>query len=294
MGLRSGLSVYRADTREPAEHVWADTVLLGTSEGRGWSGIAAEAGRCRAWDADSLCFTEHWIALNTGTEPHVVERKVGGRTVRTVLGPGQLRVTPANWAFTRRLAGPTRWGGVQLSLDKVVRVLGRPLDLHEVYGLDDPRLVALVRMAVGEVVSPEAADPLYAEGIAIGILGRLAALFGPSSTASTGTLDERRLRVVVDSIEAELAKRHTIDDMAQLAGLSPAHFARAFKQRTGVTPHAFVMRTRLERARLRLMAGSSIIAAATECGFADQAHLSRLFKRRFGVTPGELVRQGRR
>lgn len=99
-----------------------------------------------------------------------------------------------------------------------------------------------------------------------------------------------RLRLVIERIEDLLGAAVTVEELAAIADLSPAHFARELKRCTRETPHAFITRRRLERARQELMNGKSIVAVAHDLGFCDQAHLSRLFKRHFGVTPGVFVR----
>jgi AraC family transcriptional regulator len=73
--------------------------------------------------------------------------------------------------------------------------------------------------------------------------------------------------------------------------LSLAHFARAFKANTGLTPHQFVVNMRLERA-LELLSASdeSMADIAVICGFSDQSHFCRVFRRNFGVSPGTYRR----
>jgi AraC family transcriptional regulator len=92
-------------------------------------------------------------------------------------------------------------------------------------------------------------------------------------------------------IDATLDARLTIEVLAREVGLSPAHFARAFKETLGRAPHQYLLALRLERAR-RLIETSqqSLSEIAQRTGFADQAHLTRLFKRAFGTTPGALSR----
>ena len=83
----------------------------------------------------------------------------------------------------------------------------------------------------------------------------------------------------------------SIDALAQEAGLSPAHFARAFKQSVGRAPHQHLLTLRLERARRLLESPDAGLSdVALRAGFADQAHFTRFFKRQFGVTPGAFVR----
>jgi AraC family transcriptional regulator len=75
--------------------------------------------------------------------------------------------------------------------------------------------------------------------------------------------------------------------LAALVGLNPFHFCRAFRRSFGESPHAFVMRLRVERARALLLEGhASLSEIASDCGFADQAHFNRSFRKRAGEAPG--------
>jgi AraC family transcriptional regulator len=78
----------------------------------------------------------------------------------------------------------------------------------------------------------------------------------------------------------------TLDDMAQEAGLSPYHFLRTFERLTGVTPHQYVLRTRLRQAALRLVSGGDkIVDVAFDCGFGDLSNFNRAFRAEFRLSP---------
>lgn len=79
----------------------------------------------------------------------------------------------------------------------------------------------------------------------------------------------------------------SLDELAAIACLSPFHFAREFKKEIGLPPHAYLIQTRVKKAREMITAGKSIAMAAVESGFSDQSHLNRHFKRITGVTPGQ-------
>lgn len=79
--------------------------------------------------------------------------------------------------------------------------------------------------------------------------------------------------------------------LAQVAGLSTAHFARAFHASFGVTPHQYVTDLRLQRAReLLLQPGKSIGCIAQACGFQDASHFTRVFRKHLGLTPRDYRR----
>jgi AraC-like DNA-binding protein len=92
-------------------------------------------------------------------------------------------------------------------------------------------------------------------------------------------------------VEAALADDINVGRLAQIARLSSSHFARAFRATFGVTPAAYVVARRVERAKL-LMLGTSgpLSQISLDCGFTDQSHLSRAFRRHVGQPPGQWRR----
>jgi AraC-like DNA-binding protein len=96
-----------------------------------------------------------------------------------------------------------------------------------------------------------------------------------------------RVRRVLDT---QFTRRVPLREMADVAGLSPFHFLRAFTRAYGVSPCAYSLNRRLLEAQRRLSIGEPISTTAFEFGFADQAHLTRHFLRTVGVTPGEYQR----
>jgi AraC family transcriptional regulator len=103
-------------------------------------------------------------------------------------------------------------------------------------------------------------------------------------------LPRHKLQQVIDYLMAHLDRNLSLADLAKLIQMSPFHFARSFKESTGLAPHQFVIRARVERAKELLLYSSLDIAAiAVEVGFANQSHLTRCFKRILGVTPRTVM-----
>jgi AraC family transcriptional regulator len=102
---------------------------------------------------------------------------------------------------------------------------------------------------------------------------------------------ERRAK---DALQASISSGITLEDLATLCGLSRSHFARAFKQSTGLPPHRWLLGRRVARARdLLLHSTMPLEKIATSCGFADQSHLSRVFSKHVGTSPGAWRRMQR-
>jgi AraC family transcriptional regulator len=94
------------------------------------------------------------------------------------------------------------------------------------------------------------------------------------------------LALVLDYVEANHDRPTALADLAAVAGLSVFHFARVFKQSAGESPHVFVLRRRIERAK-RLLSQSRLPLReiAPACGFSSQSHLTARFRKLTGVTP---------
>jgi AraC family transcriptional regulator len=92
---------------------------------------------------------------------------------------------------------------------------------------------------------------------------------------------------VLTHIEAHLDAPITTPELANLARLSPFYFSRAFRRSFDDSPHAYIMRRRVERAKgLMLTTTTPLAQIAASCGLADQAHFTRLFRRFVGESPG--------
>jgi AraC family transcriptional regulator len=92
-------------------------------------------------------------------------------------------------------------------------------------------------------------------------------------------------------IEANLASKMGIDDLANVVALSRSHFSRAFKHCVGLSPMEYVLARRVERAKVMISGTREPLAeVALACGFADQAHLNRRFRDIVGISPGRWRR----
>jgi transcriptional regulator GlxA family with amidase domain len=104
--------------------------------------------------------------------------------------------------------------------------------------------------------------------------------------ASHGRFDE-----LLDHVRRHLTERHSVEDLAERACMSPRHFAREFHARTGVTPAKAVERIRVDAARTALEDGAaSVQRVALDCGFGDVERMRRSFMRLLGVSPSSLRR----
>ena len=132
---------------------------------------------------------------------------------------------------------------------------------------------------------------LFAEGWAMQAIALLARVDANQTTSvrPSGGLAPGSLRRVIDYIQADLSRPFTVEDLAQVAGFSPRHFMRAFRESAGLTPLRFVYRLRLERAKEFLLdPRRTATEVALECGFSHAQHFSTTFKKATGLTPSDF------
>jgi AraC family transcriptional regulator len=109
---------------------------------------------------------------------------------------------------------------------------------------------------------------------------------GINRLGARNSLLEWQIRRVREYIDAHVGSRILVSDLSHIVQRSEAHFNRAFKRTFGETPHAYLIRLRLELASRAMLAGKAPLTdIALTCGFTDQAHLCRLFRRWTGRTP---------
>jgi AraC-like DNA-binding protein len=119
--------------------------------------------------------------------------------------------------------------------------------------------------------------------------GRLLAL-RPATRAE----NLRRLLRARDYMESSLGEPLTLEEIARESCLSPYHFHRLFRRLFGETPHAYVRRRRLERARDLLIRGRlTVTEICFETGFRSPGSFGNLFRSRYGIAPLQFRRASR-
>lgn len=164
-------------------------------------------------------------------------------------------------------------------------------------GLDAPRGAGIadpvVEHLVGALLPALRLEPEdrrhYVDLLGRALANHLAQAYGglrPGAARVRGGLAPHVLRRAQAALKADLKDPPPLPALARLCGLSSRHFARAFRDSTGMTPHQWTMRARVQAAKAMMAEGGERLAEiALACGFADQSHLTRVFKREAGVAP---------
>jgi AraC-like DNA-binding protein len=158
---------------------------------------------------------------------------------------------------------------------------------HPITSPNLPPLPALIPIIAAAEAARDDSDPTELAEIAVRLAGAVTtALTGTKPPAPTTRRDERRITDAIRLIEQSARDPIPLTDLAAQVAMSPYHFLRTFHSIVGLTPHQFVLRTRLHEAAVSLRrSDDSISTIAFASGFNDLSTFNRRFRRFMGVSP---------
>lgn len=283
-----------------------DERSVATAQALDWPGVLLETGHNDIAEVDELRLAHHFLGVNVDRDPITIEVKDANGFRQVQLAPGEGWFNPAGQPMSLRVNGSRPHAYVRVTIEptrfeRLVRAQAdgiAAIELQRTYRIGGDQLQHLLAALVAEASAGTPTGLVFVDALAAGLslqLLRQAGVTEPRADRARGGLAPAVRRRILELMDARADDGLTLIDLASEAGLSPTHFARAFKESVGRAPHQHLMAVRLERARRLLESSSAALSdIAARSGFADQAHLTRLFKRQYGVTPGAFVRQHER
>jgi AraC family transcriptional regulator len=258
-----------------------------------WEGIRIEHFRFRAGELPEHTHQEHLLILPLSETCQGEIRTAGGFRVRGGTR-GSVCVIPSGQPMSARLEEPAEHLAIYLEPSLVMRaaaesrgLAGRAL--REKCALSDPVVSHIGMALLAELDAEGLSGRLYAESLASALAVHLLRHYTQADEHApkfTGGLPAQKLRAVIDFIHDNYEQDLSLNELAQVVGMSTFHFAREFKRTTGTTPHQYLIKFRVERAKALLAeSGLPLVEVGFRSGFSHQSHFSRLFRRLTGVTP---------
>lgn len=284
--------------RSITEHF--QTPSLVSSAALPWQGIRVEHVRLPSAVLPPGYFADHVLVLHQVAEPLVIRRRYGGRLSETVyltddlaLYPGGEHDVETDWATPSQ--------NIFLTLDHqyLAQLVGQDPELKgfalcQRFNFTDPLLGQLSQQLVQTAGSRHALGHLYVESLINTLFQQLIEHhatyqqhrnFQPQLSAAV-------LARIDAYLEAHAEAPVTLEILAGLANLSVFHFARLFKQATGLPPYRYVVQWKMQRAKYLLrLGGASVAAIGDALGFASLESFAAAFKRAVGCTPQQFQRR---
>ena len=163
-------------------------------------------------------------------------------------------------------------------------------------GQDDAILYRLAQAMLPAIINAQQVTTAFVEYLALAFHAHVIYQYGgvPRGGSAKGGPAPWQIRRSCELIDANLAGDPSIAMLSAECGLSSSHFARAFRASLSMTPHQWILKRRVERARTLLaQTDTGLAEIALMCGFSDQSHLGRVFLRETGISPAEWRRRQR-
>lgn len=207
---------------------------------------------------------------------------------------GQIVVVPPYRAVYFRTFGQGQNIHLSMAPGLLMRAAGqnRPdasARLRTCFGETDEVVSAMGRVLLNYVKAPGARSKAFMDAASTALAVRLLERFGEQQTGTRRALTPQQIKHLNDYLLAQLDRPTSPTELAQLVGLSPQAFHRAFKAAAGIPPMQYALQLRMRHAR-DLVEGTAkpIGEIGAAVGFEDLAHFSNTFRKHWGVSPTRL------
>jgi AraC family transcriptional regulator len=259
-----------------------------------WDGLRLEHYRFQSGELPEHWHTEHTvlISLSDGC-PAELRTGTGIRIVGTQKR-GSICVLPSGLTHKASLGGPSEHVALYVEPSLLNRAAAESklpggFELLERYTREDAVISSIGMALLGELDSDGPSGRLYAESLTNLLAMHLLRHYTSANNRpqlSNGGLSGQKLRRVMNFIAENFANDIKLGELAHAAGMSNFHFAREFKRTTGTTPHQYLIRFRIDRAKSLLgNKNLSLAEVGLLSGFSHQSHFTRLFRKITGATP---------
>jgi AraC family transcriptional regulator len=244
----------------------------------------------------------HHVVMAYAGSMQRLERRSGRSVAIGTARTGVVTIIPAGSSARWDIPGPVNVVQLYLPHATLERIAGEavqaaPGHLLERTGHPDPITSRLLMSAADVLDGSEALDALFRQQLTDLLATRLlAAHAGAPATfqPTLGGLSPKALRRAIERLRSDSDVDVSLAALASDAGLSRFHFCRAFKESTGLSPHAWLRQHRLDQAMNMLRdTDASVVSVAAALGYASQTAFAAAFRKLTGETPSDWRRRAR-
>jgi AraC family transcriptional regulator len=277
---------------------------LTSSYQAGWKNIQLAHYTQPAWETPEFSANQHVIILanwQRGTEVDLVVNGTSKRIFCNEDRSGLVEIVPARTMVKLSWSQEAEFTHLYLEPSFLTQVAYESFGFAVQNGINTDRveislktdLASPLLWSIGEALRSMllVADQhscFYAESMATAVAAHLLTHYvtWEQITKEDSGLPKAKLKQAIDFINAHLDRNISLLDIAEMLGMSQYHFSRLFKQSTKLTPHAYLVGQRVNRAKQLLVdRDMTMLDIAEECGFANPSHFSRCFRQYTGMSP---------
>src|SRR5215475_6306025 len=259
-----------------------------------WPGVRVGHGRMPPGEAINKHLNRHHIFIPLAGSYEASMVKAGGHIAYSRRTVGEASIVPVGQQYFAYWKEELEDLGIHLDHDYVARqaresVQTDRIELIANCEIGDPLVHQIGRSLAAEIDAGAPAGSIYAESLVNTLVAHILRHYstaGERFQHHLGGLPKHKLRRVAEFIEENLEHDLTLAEIAEIAELSPFHFARSFKQATGSTPIQFLMHRRVDLAKQLLVESElPIVEIGLRAGFKNQSHFTTLFRKITALTP---------
>jgi AraC family transcriptional regulator len=278
-----------------------------SSQQLGWKGILAEQYQSPlnySFEESVAALPAHWLSFHL-SQPVLLNQKHDTLQHESIVQTGDLVLVPAGQATCWRAQSedsPVSNLSIYLQPELIAQTAVSSdlnpdrIELMNYFSRSDPHMQHIAMTILAELQAGGIMGKLYVESLTqvlvIHLLRHYSSL--QPKIGNRHSLTPTRLERAIDYIHAHLDCDLSMVEIASSVNTSPTYFASLFKAATGISLHQYVIKQRVDRARLLLKTTSLPIAnIASQVGFANASHLTYHCKRQTGMTPRQIANRAR-
>ena len=259
-----------------------------------WPGVKVGHGRLFPGAATNNQLDKHHIFIPLFGSYEASMIKASGNPASTRRTVGQASIVPAGQQYSASWKEELEDLAIHLDPEFIARQAGELVQNENAEfiascEISDPLVHQIGRSLAAEVDAGAPTGSIYAESLVNTLVAHLLrhhSTAGDKFQHYLGGLPKHKLRRVTEFIDENLEHDLTLLEIAEIAELSPFHFARSFKQATGSTPIQFLTQRRVDLAKQLLVESElPIIEIGLRVGFKNQSHFTTLFRKFTTMTP---------
>jgi AraC family transcriptional regulator len=276
-----------------------------TSFQSGWSGIQLAHFRQPSVDLPELSNSQHIITIPLGYQAIDLELVSEGRLQAISyqardFACGFIEVVPADFPYGLRsncTVEVMEWIQCRLEPAYLAQIAHESVNSDRVELLLTLKKADLLIYHIGLALKASLEEDgggsrFYADSMATALSAHLLRYYSTRNhhfQDYEDGLSKQKLRQAIEYIQAHLGEGLSLADVANELGMSQYYFCHLFKRSTGMSPHQFLIRQRVERAKhLLKQPERTVISIAMDCGFANQSHFAKCFRQFTGMNPNQF------